>query len=476
MPNADSHARGDQKRQRGKELKEVRVQPRPEDIFRRRPARRPHPRGCRCKGTGRTPGGSATPAPMPRPQARAGQAAPGARRGRACAARSDTGDPSRPSGRTAASWTRSPVPHPSPWNSAAALDAQPRRPPGAAAPHGRTGACYHGKGKAALRLGQEMSAAPPGRAPPGCRNGRGGRIGRHWRPMEDGPGPEGSGTARRSRPGTGTTAPKAEALDRVSHPCRMAPAGALRPPWRSAWRRRRRTRPGPLLWLCPGCGRRGRLLLPPPAGARRRRRDLRGPGLPRRPGRNPCRAPAAVPPGANRRTVRPDPDDGRAGACGRRPGPGQRLHPRRPARRPPGRHRARLQLDVERPRRLPGAPAPLHPARPASRAARGRAAGGGRTLPVRPAVARGGGGAPAATRPAPAGPPGPARQRHAPAGPLANALLLAACRLESRLPGNPLAGITAMAWGTVPWIPVNGTRLARGSGLHQQAGRGRCTY
>ncbi len=37
-----------------------------------------------------------------------------------------------------------------------------------------------------------------------------------------------------------------------------------------------------------------------------------------------------------------------------------------------------------------------------------------------------------------------------PAGGLANAALLAACRLEALLPRNPVAGLTAMAWGTVP--------------------------
>lgn len=37
-----------------------------------------------------------------------------------------------------------------------------------------------------------------------------------------------------------------------------------------------------------------------------------------------------------------------------------------------------------------------------------------------------------------------------PAGPLANILLLAACRLEARLPSNKVGGLTAMAWGTVP--------------------------
>lgn len=48
------------------------------------------------------------------------------------------------------------------------------------------------------------------------------------------------------------------------------------------------------------------------------------------------------------------------------------------------------------------------------------------------------------------GRPVPPASAMRPAGPLANALLLAACRLEARLPGNPLGGITAMAWGTVP--------------------------
>jgi len=33
---------------------------------------------------------------------------------------------------------------------------------------------------------------------------------------------------------------------------------------------------------------------------------------------------------------------------------------------------------------------------------------------------------------------------------LANTALLAACRLEALLPRNPVAGLTAMAWGTVP--------------------------
>ena len=37
-----------------------------------------------------------------------------------------------------------------------------------------------------------------------------------------------------------------------------------------------------------------------------------------------------------------------------------------------------------------------------------------------------------------------------PVGALANAALLAACRLEALLPHNPVAGLTAMAWGTVP--------------------------
>ncbi len=37
-----------------------------------------------------------------------------------------------------------------------------------------------------------------------------------------------------------------------------------------------------------------------------------------------------------------------------------------------------------------------------------------------------------------------------PAGALANTALLAACRLEALLPRNPVAGLTAMAWGTVP--------------------------
>ena len=37
-----------------------------------------------------------------------------------------------------------------------------------------------------------------------------------------------------------------------------------------------------------------------------------------------------------------------------------------------------------------------------------------------------------------------------PAGGVANAALLAACRLEALLPRNPVAGLTAMAWGTVP--------------------------
>jgi len=36
-----------------------------------------------------------------------------------------------------------------------------------------------------------------------------------------------------------------------------------------------------------------------------------------------------------------------------------------------------------------------------------------------------------------------------PAGPLANAILGAVCAAEARLPGNPVAGLTAMAWGRV---------------------------
>ncbi len=48
------------------------------------------------------------------------------------------------------------------------------------------------------------------------------------------------------------------------------------------------------------------------------------------------------------------------------------------------------------------------------------------------------------------GRPVPAASQMRPAGRAANALLLAACRMEARLPGNHLAGLTAMAWGTVP--------------------------
>lgn len=44
----------------------------------------------------------------------------------------------------------------------------------------------------------------------------------------------------------------------------------------------------------------------------------------------------------------------------------------------------------------------------------------------------------------------PAASQMRPAGALANAVLLAACRIEARLPSNPWAGLTAMAWGTVP--------------------------
>lgn len=37
-----------------------------------------------------------------------------------------------------------------------------------------------------------------------------------------------------------------------------------------------------------------------------------------------------------------------------------------------------------------------------------------------------------------------------PARPLANTVLSAMCRMEALLPGNPIAGLTAMAWGRVP--------------------------
>ena len=37
-----------------------------------------------------------------------------------------------------------------------------------------------------------------------------------------------------------------------------------------------------------------------------------------------------------------------------------------------------------------------------------------------------------------------------PVSPLANAVLSAACTLEALLPANPVAGLTAMAWGRVP--------------------------
>lgn len=48
------------------------------------------------------------------------------------------------------------------------------------------------------------------------------------------------------------------------------------------------------------------------------------------------------------------------------------------------------------------------------------------------------------------GRPVPAASQMRPAGTVANALLLAACQLEARLPSNRLGGLTAMAWGTVP--------------------------
>ncbi len=48
------------------------------------------------------------------------------------------------------------------------------------------------------------------------------------------------------------------------------------------------------------------------------------------------------------------------------------------------------------------------------------------------------------------GRPVPAASQMRPVGPLANRLLLAACRLEARLPANKVGGLTAMAWGTVP--------------------------
>lgn len=45
---------------------------------------------------------------------------------------------------------------------------------------------------------------------------------------------------------------------------------------------------------------------------------------------------------------------------------------------------------------------------------------------------------------------GPAASQMRPAGPVVNAVLRAACQVEAWLPANTLAGLTAMAWGTVP--------------------------
>lgn len=43
----------------------------------------------------------------------------------------------------------------------------------------------------------------------------------------------------------------------------------------------------------------------------------------------------------------------------------------------------------------------------------------------------------------------PASSQMRPVGKAMNTVLLAACRLEARMPSNSLAGLTAMAWGTV---------------------------
>lgn len=51
---------------------------------------------------------------------------------------------------------------------------------------------------------------------------------------------------------------------------------------------------------------------------------------------------------------------------------------------------------------------------------------------------------------APAGTASPATSQMRPAGTLANTILLAVCRMGTRLPSSPLDGMTAMAWGTAP--------------------------
>ncbi len=47
-------------------------------------------------------------------------------------------------------------------------------------------------------------------------------------------------------------------------------------------------------------------------------------------------------------------------------------------------------------------------------------------------------------------PKGPARSQMRPVSPALNRALLGVCRLEAKLPGNRLAGLTAMAWGRTP--------------------------